>query len=101
MKVLWTEQAFERLKELSVYIEVDSSVAASNFINKLIERGESIGQFPKTGRKVPEIDSEEIREIIEGNYRMVYRIKNEEVEILTVFECHREFPEEDVKSSEE
>jgi len=100
MKVFWTEQAFERLKEISDYISVDSATAASEFINRIIERGENLGRFPKAGRKVPEIDSKEIREIIEGNYRLVYRIRKNSVEILTVFECHREFPSGDVTKVE-
>jgi hypothetical protein len=42
---------------------------------------------------VPEYDLEDYRELIEGNYRMIYRIKADVVEIETVFESHRLLPE--------
>ena len=92
MKVLWTEQAFERLKEISDYIAFDSPQGASAFLDTLIQRGESLSDFPKSGRVVPEIDSQDIREVIEGSYRIVYRLKKDTLEILTVFESRRELP---------
>lgn len=92
MKIVWTEQAFERLREISDYIAFDSPEVASKFIDTLIQRGESLSNFPKSGRVVPEIDAEDIREIIEGNYRLVYRLKKNAIEILTIFESRRELP---------
>ena len=40
--------------------------------------------FPRLGRVVPEIDREDIREIILGKYRIIYHIIAEEVEIITI-----------------
>jgi plasmid stabilization system protein ParE len=48
---------------------------------------------PQAGRQVPELERTDIREIIERNYRIVYRIINDEVVVLTVFEGHRRFPD--------
>ncbi|OJW51204.1 MAG: hypothetical protein BGO67_12850 [Alphaproteobacteria bacterium 41-28] len=90
MKLLWTEQALSSLKAIKFYIEDKSSEpVARNFINKLIEKGEVLTKFPEMGRVVPEINSQNIRELIEGNYRIVYRIHKERIEILTVFEGHK------------
>jgi len=33
---------------------------------------------------MPELDREDVREIIEGNYRIVYRIRDGAVDILTI-----------------
>ena len=89
MTVIWTREALEKLSEIEEFIGTDSPERAEIFINYLIERGESIAQNPKIGRTVPEILNPDIREIIVKKYRIVYRIKKETIEILTVFEGHR------------
>ena len=66
------------------------------FVAKLIERGDSVAPFPLVGRRLPELESNEIREVLEGNYRIVYRITHERIEILTVFEGHRQLPTKDI-----
>ncbi len=89
MTVIWTREALEKLSEIEKFIETDSPERAETFISYLIERGESISLNPKIGRMVPEILNPEIREIIVKKYRIVYRVKKEKIEILTVFEGHR------------
>ena len=89
MTVIWTREALEKLYEIEEFIGTDNPERVETFINYLIERGESILQNPKIGRAVPEILNPGIREIIVKKYRIVYRIKKEKIEILTVFEGHR------------
>lgn len=89
MTVIWTREALEKLNEIEEFIGTDNPERAETFINYLIERGESISQNPKIRRAVPEILNPGIREIIVKKYRIVYRIKKEKIEILTVFEGHR------------
>ena len=55
-----------------------------------------VTQFPALGREVPELPGTALREVIEGNYRIVYRVTQETVEILTVFEAHHLLPLEDL-----
>ena len=95
MKVIWSPQAEARLQEIEDFIAQDSPGEAAEFIAKLIERAKVLVAFPNSGRVVPEKTSGELREIIEGNYRLVYRLKDGNIEIVTVFEGHRRFPEED------
>lgn len=92
MKVKWTPLAIERLQEIDAYISKDSPISASNFINLLFERVDSLAKFPNMGRKVPEYEREDYREIIEGNYRIIYRIRKNAIEIETVFEKRRLLP---------
>ncbi len=89
MTVIWTREALEKLNEIEEFIGTDNPERAETFINYLIERGESISQNPKIGRTVPGILNPEIREIIVKKYRIIYRIKKDKIEILTVFEGHR------------
>lgn len=94
-KVVWTNQALQRLNEIEDYISQDSVERAIKFVDKLVTRSEQLGKHPELGRVVPEFGDLRIREILEGNYRIVYRVLNR-VEILTVFEGHMLFPKKDI-----
>ncbi len=96
MKVVWTEQALERLQEIEDFISQDSPQTALRFIEKLISRGVALKTFSRLGRQVPELGSNDIREVLEGKYRIVYRITAQRLEILTVFEGRHQFPSDDI-----
>ena len=84
MKVHWTNTALEHLLSIYEYIAQDSSVYAQRMVDKLTRRSEQIATFPLSGRMVPEYEAEDIREIIEKPYRIIYRIKSEQVDVLAV-----------------
>lgn len=92
MRVLWTEQALTCLTEIEAYVAEDDPVAAVRLTDRLIERAKILSDHPMAGRRVPELPKSSLRELVEGNYRIVYRIQKEAVEILTVFEGHRLCP---------
>ena len=77
VNVIWTDIAVEDLRLIHEYISKDSKFYADRFIEKLIERVDQLENFPKSGRVVPEFNSEIIRELIEGNYRIIYKISNQ------------------------
>lgn len=89
MKVIWSQESLKQLIEIEIFIAKDSPGRAAKFINKLIEHGEKIKDYPYKGRVVPEFSVSEIREVFEKSYRIVYRISDDQIEILTVFEGHR------------
>ena len=95
MKVVWTEQAFLRLAEIEDFIARDNPPAAVTLTTRLIEKAEALAGFPQMGRQVFEIPGSDLRELIDGNYRIVYRIRKN-IEIITVFEAHRLLPEDDL-----
>ncbi len=95
MKIIWTEQALVRLIEIQDFI-ARANPAAEQLIHRIVERGDGLSKFPEMGRTVPELPGTGIREIIEGHYRIVYRIQAKVIQVLTVFEGHRQFPSEDV-----
>lgn len=96
MKVIWTDQALVRLLEIQDFIGHANPDAAERLVHRLVERGDGLSKFPEMGRSVPELSGTGIREIIEGRYRIVYRIQAKVIQVLTVFEGHRQFPTEDV-----
>lgn len=84
VKIVWTELALEDLKIIHDYIAQDSTSYASRFIEKLLARVKQLETFPRSGKNVPEFGIENIRELIEGNYRIVYRVNSEVVYIIRV-----------------
>ena len=86
MKLVFTKEAVDRLEEIEIFISMDSPNRAIEFVSHLIQKAESILQNPGSGRVVPEILNPDIREIIVQKYRIVYRIKQDLIEIITVFE---------------
>ena len=88
--IIWTDFAIEDLRSISDYISRDSKVYADKHVDKLISRVDQLETNPKSGRVVPEINKEEIRELIEGNYRIVYKYVGETVTILRVHHSARQ-----------
>ena len=82
--VSWTDQALDDLDAICEFIARDASRYAQLFAIQAFEAVDRLEMFPISGRVVPEINIREIREIILGNYRIVYRLTEDEVEILTV-----------------
>lgn len=89
MKIRWSYEAFDRLIEIEEYISKDSSVRAIQFVDQLIEHAELLSGKPLMGRIVPELANPDIRELVFKKYRIIYRLKEKRIEILTVFEGHR------------
>ena len=100
MTVIWTEQAWERLLEIERFIARDDPPAAARLVDKLIDRGDGLAEHPTQGRRLPELPESGLRELIVGNYRLVYRRTPEAVEILTVFEGHRLLRPEELTTDE-
>lgn len=88
--IVWTDFAYEDLRSIFDYISRDSKVYADKYVDKLIARVDQLEANPKSGRVVPEINKEEIRELIEGNYRLVYRYMDDTVTILRVHHSARQ-----------
>jgi len=84
VKVHWTNTALEHLLAIYEYIAQDSAVYAQRMVDKLTRCSEQIATFPLSGRMVPEYEAEDIREIIEKPYRIIYRIKPEQIDVLAV-----------------
>lgn len=99
MEVIWTKQALRRVREIVDYIARDNYSAAEKWTADLFQKTDRLVNHPRSGRRVPEYNEPELREIITGNYRVVYRIreKKEAVYIQTVWHGRQNPP----KTSEE
>lgn len=84
MRVVWTAQAQARLAEIHARIAKDQPVNADRFIDRVTRRGDQIGDHPYSGRIVPEYQQDDIREVFEGAYRIIYRILVDRADVVTV-----------------
>jgi plasmid stabilization system protein ParE len=84
MKIVWSPVAVDRVSEIAVYIAQDNPVAAESWIEKVFQKIDERKAFPENGRVVPEIDNKTIRELIYGNYRIIYLLEEKKISVLTV-----------------
>lgn len=88
-EVRWTPQAADDLDSIAEFISKDSPHYSSLFVLDVLCAVDRLIQFPKSGRVVPEINDPLVREVILGSYRIIYRLRQDIVEILTVFHGSR------------
>jgi len=84
MKLRWMPQARADLRAIYEFIAEDSPQNATRMIERLLDRAEGVVDFPRSGRMVPEYHQEDIREIIETPYRIIYRTLENRIDVLTV-----------------
>lgn len=90
MLIRWSDVARADVIALRDYIARDSLHYARRFTERLVESVESLSDFPRLGRRVPEADRDDIRELIFHNYRIIYLVGTEEIAILTVVHGSRD-----------
>ena len=93
MRILWSPQSLRDLDAIREYIAKDSEHYAGLTIARIFSAVEQLIEFPRSGRIVPERAEPEIREVIVGRFRVVYRVQDELIEVATVFRAARECPE--------
>jgi len=91
VELRWSESAVKDLEELCNYISIDSGEYAKNIARRIIDNIETAATFPYSGRIVPEYNNEMIREKILLNYRIIYRIFEDKMEIVRIIHHARDF----------
>ncbi|WP_070971219.1 type II toxin-antitoxin system RelE/ParE family toxin [Vibrio sonorensis] len=95
MKVVWSPLALQKLGDLAEFISLDNPSAAEKWVNEVFDITKLLGSMPEMGRFVPEIPNMSYREIIFGNYRIIYSISHE-IRVLTVRNCRQILSADDV-----
>lgn len=99
-RLVWTEEAVEDLEAIRDYVSRDSLRYSRLVVERIIESAERVAAYPESGRVVPELGRKELREVIVGSYRVVYRLHEDAVQILTIFRASRLFPGSDLQTGE-
>jgi toxin ParE1/3/4 len=95
MKIKLTLYAQADLRRIASRITQANPAAARAWLRKVRDRIRLAGRSPHAGRKVPELDRDDLPEAIVGNYRVVYAVLPRSVEVRRVFEGHRLLPDLD------
>ena len=84
MNVHWTDTAQGHLDAIYAYIAQNSTEYALRMVDRLTRRSQQIADVPLSGRRVPEYDLDQLREVIEGPYRIIYHIKPGQIDVIGV-----------------
>ncbi len=92
-RIRWTEKAGGHLRAIHDYIAGDSAVYARRHVRGIIYATHKLEIMPYCGRKVPELENYDFREVIYRNYRIIYRVADadENIDILAVMHGARDF----------
>ncbi len=96
MKLIWSPFAHQRINEIADYIATDNLEAADKWVNSIYDNVRRLMDFPESGRVVPEVGKDEIREIFFGDYRIIYGIEKKQIKIFTVRHGKQILPTEDL-----
>lgn len=88
-QIKYKQQARENLKQIREYISRDSIYYANKTIKEIIEKTKYLLMFPYMGRKVPEYNNSNLRELIYKSYRILYKV-NSNIYILEIFHHSRD-----------
>ncbi len=91
MEIVYSPRSLNDINAIVDYIAQDDYPTAEGWLNDLLFEIRKLKEFPKMGRQVPELGRADLLEIIVGNYRVVYSIKNYVIEIKTVRHLKRLF----------
>jgi toxin ParE1/3/4 len=93
MKVNWTEAARVQLRDIHTYLARSSPRYATKMVDRLTRRSVQIATFPRSGRVVPEANDVNVREVLEGPYRIIYHVLDDEIDVIAVVHTARQWPE--------
>jgi toxin ParE1/3/4 len=92
--VHWTPEAKTRLRAIEAYIAKDTSASAHAVVQRILARTRQLNTVPFSGRQVPDYRREELRELLERPYRIIYRVTASRVEILTLMHYRQLLPDD-------
>jgi len=101
-QVIWAPQAIQDVEAIRAHVARDSAHYADLVVERIVAAVERLQDHPRSGRVVPELGDESIREVIHGNYRIVYRMRHDVGEIATVFHglaCSDSTDSRDIRAS--
>lgn len=93
VQIKWLKEAKKDLKEVFEYIALDSKRYAQLQIENIVSKTKILKDpnFTRSGKLVKELGREDVRELVEGNYRIIYKIIEEDlVHILLIHHSARD-----------
>ncbi len=88
-RVSWSERSIIRIEEICTFIELNSPKAAKKWVSDIFDKELLLRDNPMIGKIMPEEGNESVRQIIIGNYRLIYELHGKNIHILTVKNCRQ------------
>jgi toxin ParE1/3/4 len=92
VKIVWTDRARRHLRAIHDFIAQYSPQNATRMVDRITQKSKLLGRFPRSGHVVPEYESESVRQILEGNYRIIRPVMPDRIEVVAVIHGARELP---------
>ena len=89
-RVVWSPRALADVDAIASYIASDSPFYASSVVRQIVALTRRLEQFPFAGRKVPEFDDDNLRELIAYSYRIIYRVEAAQIIVAAVIHGKRD-----------
>lgn len=89
VRLIWLPEAIDDLDAVAAYIAHNSERYACEFVARVMARADGLRDFPESGHVTPEVNRDDVRELSAYPYRLIYRLKNEEVIVLAVLHGSR------------
>ena len=94
MKVVWTKRAKTRLRAIHQHIAQDNPQAAQKEIEKILRRSKKLAEPPEIGHQVEGYEDTELREVLVRPYRLIYLIKPDRKDVITVLHYRQLLPDD-------
>ncbi|MEK7702412.1 MAG: type II toxin-antitoxin system RelE/ParE family toxin [Nitrospirota bacterium] len=95
-RIVWSQLSLNRISEIADYIAQDNASAAKRWVDSIFAKVKCLQKFPESGRVVPETKKSDIRELIHGNYRIIYGVRQSQIAILTVRHGKQRLPKDEI-----
>jgi toxin ParE1/3/4 len=87
--IIWSAEALQDISGIAVFISRDFIYYAQHVVDKIINKGDSLVHFSESGKVVPELANETIRETFIFSYRLIYQVENDSVHIIAIIHGKR------------
>ncbi len=98
-EVRWSEESLRHLESIHGHIADDSVSAAEAQVARITSAIDRLREFPRSGRMIPRVERDDVREVIVGNYRVAYELHEEYVTITAVHHGARRFGPDEVSAT--
>ena len=96
-QINWTDQAKADIQNIIDFLAAQSETYAKIQVQRIFEKTDLLATLPRLGRVVPELEYENVREILVGPYRIVYHIlSSERIDILSIHHSARPLSLDDI-----
>jgi toxin ParE1/3/4 len=87
--IIWTNTAANDLIDIKEYISLDSILQAALFVEAIYSKAQVLIKFPEMGKPVPELPNSDYRELLYKRYRIIYRLSEQAVYIISIHHSSR------------